>query len=245
MSEPLPPDPNSPLDRISTHWTVVSNPDAFTLRYLNALRSYLTALLKDPQDAEEVLQEFMLRVFEKGFERATPDQGRFRHYLKAAVRNCALTWLRRRRPTVDVTLLQDTLADPTTPEEQWQDGWRRCLLDAAWRELDRHERGSPGNHAYTVLKAAVDYPEDDSRALAERVSAALGRPLLPDAFRKHLSRARRLFADLLLQQIYETLDTSDPLAAEEELTELGLMPFVRDFLPEDWNRRDRKSAPRE
>ncbi len=240
MSEPLVPDPGRPLDQISTHWTLISQPNEFALRYLHTIQAYLTALLRNPQDAEEVLQEFMLGVLQRGFERASPDRGRFRHYLKVAVRNCALNWLRRRRVGVDVALLQDTLVDDQpSPEQHWRAGWRRCLLDKVWRELDRHERRSPGNHAFTVLRVVMDHPDENSPAQAARAAARLGKELKPEAFRKQVSRARRLFAGLLLEEVYQTLDQRDPVVAEEELLELDLLGLVRDYLPPDW----RNSAP--
>jgi RNA polymerase sigma-70 factor (ECF subfamily) len=235
MSEPV--DPARPLDQISTHWTAVSKPDQFTLRYVQSVLAYLKALLGNEQDAEEVLQEFMLRVFEKGFQSASPERGRFRHYLKVSVRNAALAWLRQRRPeAVDVALLQDTVADRGSgPEKEMDDSWRRSLLDKAWRELDRHERSSPDNHAHTVLRIAAEHPEESAAAQAARVSALLGKELRPDAFRKQLSRARRRFAELVLIEVYQDLDTEDPAVVEEELIELRLMDYVRDFLPPDWH----------
>ena len=188
----------------------------------------------------------MVRVMEQGFERANPDRGRFRHYLKIAVRNFALAWLRRRRPAaVDVAILQNTLADRhPSPEQEMDDGWRRCLLDKVWRELDRHERRAPGNHAFTVLKIVGEHPEEDTPAQAARASAVLGKTLRPDAFRKQLSRARRRFAELLLEEVYQTLEAPNPAAVEEELIELKLMDQVRDFLPADWRTRRGPISPR-
>src|SRR5262245_41520243 len=99
-----------PLDQISTHWTKVNDAATFFTRYAAAVLAYLEALLGNPTDAQDVLSEMLEQVVRHGFERATPERGRFRDYLKVAVRNRALTWLRRKRPaTVDHTQLQDTL----------------------------------------------------------------------------------------------------------------------------------------
>jgi hypothetical protein len=88
-----------------------------------------------------------------------------------------------------------------------------------------------------VLRLVLDHPEDDSEALAARISDSLGHPVRADAFRKQLSRARRVFARLLVIEVTRTLDYATPEKVEEELTELGLMRYVRRFLPPDWRLR--------
>ena len=56
----------------------------------------------------------------------------------------------------------------------------------------------------------------------------------PEAFRKQVSRARRLFAELLVAETARTLDNPTPLAVEEELIDIGVMKYVKAFLPADW-----------
>ncbi len=233
--------PPSTLDRISTRWATLRDPVQFVLRYAPAVRKYLDALLRDPHDADEVAQEFLLHVFQHGFPHASPDRGRFRDYLKRAVRNNAVSYLRRKQVRAHADVDRLPLADPDDPrqaaEEAFVAGWRRCVLDKAWRSLDCHQRQSPGNLFHTALRLAVDHPEEDSEALAARASAEAGRPVRADAFRKQLSRARRVFAELVLREVAQTLDAPTAEQVEEELTDLGLMRFLADFLPDDWRSR--------
>ena len=102
------------------------------------------------------------------------------------------------------------------------------------RRLEAHQRESPGNLAHTVLRLSVEHPDEDSDALAARASRASGRPLLPAAFRKQLSRARRLFAGFLVAEVAQTLEEPTAERVEEELAAVGILPVVRDFLPPDW-----------
>jgi RNA polymerase sigma-70 factor (ECF subfamily) len=237
MSAHSPDDVGSPLplDQISTRWTQVNNPVHFVIRYTPAIEAYLRALLRTSQDVEDALQDFLAKVLQNGFGRANPDRGRFRDYLKVAVRNAALTHLGKRKGpvTVDVDMLQDILPDDSEIEieRRWQDDWRRCLLDKVWRALERHEHSAPGNLGFTVLRLRVDRPDDDSTKLAHVVSQRIGRPLTPEAFRKQLSRARRLFAELLIQEVGSTLSEPTREAVADELAALGLMEYVREFLP--------------
>jgi RNA polymerase sigma-70 factor (ECF subfamily) len=234
------------LDAISTHWHLITDPVRFVLRYAQAIHAYLKALLRNAHDAEEVAQEFLLRGITRGFVRREPLRGRFRDYLKSAVRNAALSHLRRWRPARGrgANLAQLPADDvQALAEQEWVSQWQQCLLDRALQALDHHQRRSPGNLFYTVVRLALDYPEDDSTALAARASGQIGRPLHAEAFRKQLSRARRFFAGLLVEEVAQTLDEPTPQQIEEELIALGLMPYARAFLPPDWRTRGQRMGP--
>jgi hypothetical protein len=88
----------------------------------------------------------------------------------------------------------------------------------------------------------VEHQGEDSEKLAARVGQLTGRPIQPAAFRKQVSRARRMFAQLLLREVEQTLDAPSPQELEEELTEIGLMKHVRDFLPADWRKQGDRPA---
>jgi hypothetical protein len=202
------------------------------------MQRYLCALLRNPDDAEEVLQDFLLRVVRHGFVRARQERGRFRDYLKVAIRNAALNHLRRRRPSVpagDGIAWVPTLDDAeTVAEREWVAQWRRCLLDRAWRALERRQRLARGSLAYITLRLSVDHPEEDSPGLADRVRALTGKRLRADAFRKQVSRARRQFAACLVYEVAQTLDHPSLARIVDELIDLGLMEHVRPHLPADW-----------
>jgi RNA polymerase sigma-70 factor (ECF subfamily) len=223
------------LDQISTEWSLIHDPASFIKRYAPAMERYLQALLKNPHDAEEVLQDFLVRVVQHGFLRVRQDRGRFRDYLKVAVRNAALNYLQRkpsaRRCVTDLTRFPARPDAGDDADQDWLSQWRRCLLERTWRALKRHEERSAQNLCYTVLRLKADSPRTHSQALAARASARAGYPLRPEAFRKQLSRARRLFAEFLIQEVAQTLDYRDPERIAEELTELRLIDFVREFLP--------------
>src|SRR5436190_6181462 len=85
------------LEQISTHWPLINDPLKFVLRYAPAARRYLSALLKTPQDAEDVAQNFLLHMLEQPFRCEQIRGGRFRDYLKATLRNAAITHIRRRK----------------------------------------------------------------------------------------------------------------------------------------------------
>src|SRR5262245_12884862 len=142
MTDPSRPgcQPAPRLNDISTCWLRARDPAYLAARYALAIRRYLEALLKNAHDAEEVAQDFLLRVHEQGLDGADPGRGRFRDYLKKAVRNAALNFLRREQAPGRraLPLRPEGLADAAGPraERQWLAEWRRGLLERAWQALE-------------------------------------------------------------------------------------------------------------
>src|SRR5262245_48034421 len=54
-------------------------------RYRGAIYRYLLASLRDPDAADEVSQEFALKLLKGEFKRADPGRGRFRDFVKTAL----------------------------------------------------------------------------------------------------------------------------------------------------------------
>jgi len=220
------------LDQIETDWSLVFEPAHVVLRYAHAVQCYLHALLPNKDEAEEVAQEFFLWVSQHGLPRLSKNRGRFRDYLKKVVRNKALNFLRDKQPgSCDVELLNVPAPEETIPDQEWLEHWRKCLLKRAWRRLEEQQNRAPKGRYFTVLQLCTVHPKEDSRQLAARVSSLEGSPLSADAFRKQVSRARRAFAELLVNEVAKTLDKPSPADVEEELVDLRLMTYVRDYLP--------------
>ncbi len=221
------------LEDISTEWAIVRDPPRFVLRYAPAIQRYVAAMVKNHHDAEEVTQDFLLRILQHGFPHARRDGGRFRDYLKVAVRNAALNFLQRRGGPHSIApeLLAATVPDKLqrAMDQHWIAEWRRCLLDRARWVLEQHQSRSPGNLFHTVLNMVVDYPQDDTATLAARTSALIGRPLRAEAFRKQVSRARFLLAKLIVQEVAETLIDPTPEQVKAELIDLALWDYIRHF----------------
>jgi hypothetical protein len=227
------------LSEITTRWSSINEPLQFVARYAAAIRKYFSALISNPADAEEACQEFLLRVVKTGFLHACPERGRFRDYLKTAVRNAARSYLRR-GPKARITDIASIPAPGarTGADQVWLAEWRDCVLQRAWHSLETHQRSVRGNLYHTILQLVADHPGETSEALAARVSALAGRPISPEAFRQQLNRGRHLFAEMIVLEVGRTLKDPTPDQLEEELVETGLMDFLRDFLPADWSWRN-------
>jgi RNA polymerase sigma factor (sigma-70 family) len=231
-----------PLQQISTLWAVVSQalagpPEAvgaaqqqLLRRYRGAVYRYLLAAVRDPDAAEDLAQEFALRFIQGRLRGADPQHGRFRDYLKGVLAHLIADYYRRRRPPLP---LPDGAGEPAAPagsraedDAAFLGSWRQELLARAWEALEAIE-GRTGQPFHTVLRFRSDHPELRSAEMAERLAARLGKPLTAAGVRQTLRRARDKFADLLLDEVAQTLrhPTADQLG--EELAELGLLQYCQ------------------
>ena len=92
-------------------------------------------------------------------------------------------------------------------------------------------RSGPTGCMDRILRLTLEHPDDDSEGLARRLAERTGKPCKGDNLRQLVHRARRKFAESLVEEVRQTLDDPTPARIEEELSEVGLMPFVRGVLP--------------
>src|SRR5262245_21003439 len=148
------------LSLISTSWSAVylahqgqgeqtaSAQRLVLLRYYQPIHSYLRAMVRDDDAAEELTQEFVVRFLRGDFRRADPSRGRFRDLLKQALRHLAIDHWRRQRADKDrqpIPLVDDWQVTPT--EADWRQGPppRRGVdeVEADWRHRPPPRRGPP------------------------------------------------------------------------------------------------------
>jgi RNA polymerase sigma-70 factor (ECF subfamily) len=194
-------------------------------RYQAPAEAYLRAALGLPRErAHELFQEFFAWMLASDFlVKAEAERGRFRAFLKVALKRFATDELRKERAVKRGGALRSVSLDgeeapevldraTPTPDEALDTAWRAALVEAAFERtrlaLERSERGL----AFAVFR---DYyfaagPEPDYRALATRhgitttdVSNFLQRTKY--AYREHL-RA------LVLDTVANPQDLGDELA---------------------------------
>lgn len=239
MGQPPTESPKTIIEQISTRWSLITDPMQFVLRYGPAVRAYLSALVPNRHDAEDVTQDFLMRVLRQPV--LVPERvrnGRFRDYLKAALRNAAVDHFRKRGgPGGKTTSHVDHLIAPDLEkpaDADWAVEWRKVLLDRCWEALEARERQAADNFGYTALRLTVDNPELDSPALADMLSDVAKKRFTAEAYRKQLSRARRHFAEAVVAEVKQTLEAPSSENVIQELIDLNLMEYVRDFLKGQW-----------
>lgn len=178
------------------------------------------------EDAEDLTQAFFERLVEKNFlDGLSPERGRFRFYLLAAMKHfLANEWdksQRQKRGGGAVVLSLDWQdaetryriepADQLSPDKLYDRAWALTLLE---RVMHRLETANAGNGYFFSLKPCltaerqtINYP---------MVAENLG--ISESAVRVAVHRLRRQYRELLRMEIAETL--ADPAQLEDELQAL-------------------------
>jgi RNA polymerase sigma factor (sigma-70 family) len=202
------------------------------LRYYGAVYRYLLSMLRDPAAAEELSQDFAVRLLRGDFKHFDSQRSRFRDFLKTSVRHLVMDYWRKQKKNEKSQPLESApseAAESTSEadfDRAFEQKWREELVARTWEALEKNQKES-GQPYYTVLRSKTDQPELRSPQLAAQVSAQLGRAVTAESLRQLLHRARRRFAELLVDEVGRSLGTAEPDQVSEELIDLGLMSYCR------------------
>jgi DNA-directed RNA polymerase specialized sigma24 family protein len=246
------------LSQIETRWTIVkqahlddSNAEivaqtALIERYQGAVYRYLLGAARDPDVADELFQEFALRVVRGDFHRADASRGRFRDYVKTTLINLVISHSKKkaRQPTGQEEVPEGVAppAPPMPSDEEFLANWRKAVLDRAWEALAAAQK--PGGPPFArVLRFRTDHPDLPSGELAKALTAELkpAESFTDAGVRKILQRAREMFTDLLVAEVSRSLQNADEDALEQELIDLGFHAYCKKAL----DRRRQHSADSE
>src|SRR5262249_36984456 len=174
-----------------------------------------------------------LRFGRGGFGHAAPAQGRFRNYVKGALFRLVQDHRRNQVKTPRAVSLE---ADAPVPdphdeaaERDFRESWRQELLSRAWDDLAAVQKQT-GQPFFDVLRLRADSPDLSSTEMAEALTAKLARPITPANLRQLLHRARERFAELLLDEVAQSLEGASEEQVAEELAELNLLKYCQDVL---------------
>ena len=233
------------LSQIATQWSVLYQAhkgdqteaararQLLMQRYCGAVYRYLLRAVRDPAVAEDLTQEFALRFVQGRFGQADPSQGRFRNYVKGALFRLVQDHHRSQGRAGRPVSLEDDAAVPDRSDEaaerEFRESWRQELLSRAWDALNAVQAQS-GQPYHDVLRLRADQPDLSSTQMAELLSTRLGRTISPANLRQLLHRARERFAELLLEEVCQSLEGAPIEHVEEELAELNLLKYCQDVL---------------
>jgi RNA polymerase sigma-70 factor (ECF subfamily) len=236
---------NQRLSSITTLWSLVARAhhsltaeanaarEQLLNRYGGAVQRYLRKVLHDADAADEVFQEFALNLCRGALRGANPERGRFRNFVKGTLFHLIADYRKEQRewpqPLPAAAAILAAPQESLESDRLFLESWSDELLARAWTALAEDEARS-GQPYYAVLRFRADHPEQRSPQLAEDLSAQLGRCLTAAGVRQLLHRARRKFADLLLEAVAQSLEDPDAAQLEDELAELGLLSYCQPAL---------------
>jgi DNA-directed RNA polymerase specialized sigma24 family protein len=257
---PSPAGPQEPLldfAAISTHASALKSPHQLVLRYSDAILAYVSRLLPNREDAEDVQLVIVQRMLEGRFAATPVAKGRFRFYVQRAVHNEVVNFLRRReRQRGLLHRLWNAVVPRKYRSGQAVDGpayppaeapfeedelriWRESVLsraiDGALKELedyerDRQERTHP-NVFHTLARLLIDNTGVSSEELARRLGERVGREYQAGCTRNIVMRMRYKLAELLVAEVIRQLDDPGFDNVLDELRDLGLLAYVEPYIP--------------
>jgi DNA-directed RNA polymerase specialized sigma24 family protein len=211
------------------------------LRYHGAVYRYLHGLLRKASGrspagvtalAEDLTQEFAVRFLRGDFRGADPGRGRFRDFLKQALRNLVTDCWRQQQHAPGALPADGAAEVPACPpaaedmDQEFLASWRKELFHHTWEALQTLEEES-GQLYHTVLLCKSEHPKMRSAQLAVHLRPQLGKELTEKGMRQTLHRARQKFADLLVEEVARAAQSSDPEVLEQELRELDLFGYCQ------------------
>jgi RNA polymerase sigma-70 factor (ECF subfamily) len=238
----MPPD-ETHLSQIATRWSLLlqahgENPAAryaaqgeLLPRYCAPVYRYLRALVQDDSAADDLCQEFALRFLRGDFRRADASRGRFRDYLKSALRHLAKEYAGRVRARFQSLPDDEGRAAPyasdfdsSEEDRRFLELWRNGLLNRTWHALESASTAR-GDQLYEVLRLKSIDPSRTSGALAEELAQRHAHSFTAESVRQTLHRAREKFAELLRAEVAASVPTTDSSEVDAELAELGLLVY--------------------
>ncbi len=227
-------------DFCTTHWTVVlaaahaESPDrtaalnSLCQNYWYPLYAFVRRQGRTPHEAEDLTQDFLTRLWEKnGFASVRPEQGRFRSFLLASLKNfLANDWDRghavKRGGRHEIISWDEQsaeeryLAEPShraTPEILFERSWALTILQAVLAQVsDEYVESGRG----AMFAAIQSYLAEEGPETYAEIAAKLS--MTEAAVKMSVLRMRETFRTRLRAEIAQTV--AHPGEIDEELRHL-------------------------
>jgi RNA polymerase sigma-70 factor (ECF subfamily) len=203
--------------------------DQLMERYGGAVRAYVGLLVRDKERADDLFQEFKLRLTRGDFHAADPEKGHFRDCVKTVLFHLVQTQQPQALvllPTLATNPSRETLEPNEMLDLGLTEAWRDEIMERAWKALEAEETTS-GTPYYTILKVRAEQPELDGASLVAELTKQKFRDLEPSSGRTLLQRAREKFAEFIYQDIEPSLAEPTIETVSKELADVGLLEYCR------------------
>ena len=221
----------------TTHWSVVlaagegDTPQAAAAleklcrTYWYPIYAYVRRQGHNPEDAQDLTQDFFARLLAKGFPRgAAPERGKFRSFLLASLRHFLVDQHRhadavkrgggRRTISLDAGQAEERFRlEPrheSTPEKLYEREWAMTLLERARSRLGNEYAAAGKAELYERLQG-FPLSEKSDRSF-QQAAAELG--MTASAVKSVVHRLRERYRQLVREEVAHTV--ADPAELNEE-----------------------------
>jgi RNA polymerase sigma-70 factor (ECF subfamily) len=185
------------------------------------------------QVAQDLVQDFFAKAIESGLMAvADPERGRFRTFVKAALRNFISDWRQRemaqKRGGGSRTVALEELTDheaaweppsqELTPDALFDLLWRRSLAKQAWQDVRAQLAAADKAHYADIFEKIVLDPPADARPTYEAIACEFASSRVEVMNR--LAYVKHLLRLALIRRVRESVSTPEEI--EQELRDLAL-----------------------
>lgn len=239
------------ISRINTHWSRLFEPRAEVCRYFGPAYRYFMGIVRNADVADELTSRFVERFLRGDFQKhANPEKGRFRAYLKISLRHIAHEYWRELRNRdahcpisgPDGIAVQESESADAALDRSFDAACSSQWLHQAWKQLEAMQDGERVPY-FAVLSLKTSNPNLRSQEIAAELAPTIGINLKAEQVRKILERAREKFAELLLEQVIQSLPGKEHDRIEAELIDLDLLKYCKSALLRRQGLPDGRSSP--
>ena len=200
------------------HSQTESSIEEWVNQYRSAMYAFLRARKLSREDAEDCLQGFLSYLFEKNLlHKANKEKGKFRSFILGVLKNYVSNISRYKTAQKrgggkehiaieDSDFLQDS---HTSPDEIFDREWAKSILSIVQDKLATQIDDEILLEFLSWNQGGRSY-----QSAADEIGCSLS------AFKSKVLRMRRLFQQLLKEEIAQTLSVSDEFAIDEEIRAL-------------------------
>jgi len=240
---------HSHISRILTNPNVLQNPSSFFEVYQLPVRKFFMCLCGNANEADEQFQEFAVKFLSGAFDSFKPEKGRFRDYLKMALRNqVKRSFKKGANFTVPIPEDMDA-ADPNALQP----------IENAMREFDtiegeqikqlveddmRADEQEGKNQFHSLLQFAIGYQKERLHeytvsggrskipvsAIVDFIQERFGETVSTDTAKQRMFRAKVMYASKMISEVSVRVTDPSHSAIHEAAQELGLAVYVESEL---------------
>lgn len=202
-------------------WDTAESAASFVLRYICTLRKFIHQGLQHQEFASLILNDLVQQLVNTGYQNTT--YRHLRDYLIFSIKEHSTNRLKESTQTLSKEEAIKWINEDLKPNStKWLQCWRDSLLERAWRSLERLEHNEPQTPLYSIFHAFSVKPSASLSMLNVELATTVGLRLTEHQIGDLLSEAKITFAQLIVDEISETISNSSRENILQEVQTLGL-----------------------
>jgi RNA polymerase sigma factor (sigma-70 family) len=181
-------------------------------RYRPAVLAFAHNLCRAPQEAEDLTQGFFTKLLEQRIdEKADPERGRFRSFLKAAIANYFRSDLEAQRS--QKRSAHDEIPEPSsaqTPEQAFDHAWAKVVIKRSLGHLRDEARSTQKGELFDLVRPFLI--GGSNRGDYQQAASLCG--MRPNTFAVHVHRMKQRLRELIRQELTDTVANQEELNLE-------------------------------